>query len=536
MPGLRHYYLLAPIAAKGSKIATFTYHSSQELAVGSLVKATLRGQPGTAVVMRVETKPRFATKPIDQILPLPPLPTQLVQLAGWLADYYVAPLGRVWQTLLPPSIYSQRGTPTPRAEKSAPLPGKVKLTPAQVQAVAAITGGGSHLPYLLYGVTGSGKTQVYIELAKQHLKAGRSSIVMVPEIALTPQLTQMLAAEFGNRVILTHSGLTPAARRQVWQTALTTREPLVVVGPRSALFLPLKQIGLIVIDEAHDSSYKQDQSPRYHALATADQLAKLHHAQLVLGTATPAVTHLWLAEQDKLQLIELAEPIFKTQRQPTIVVDLKDKGQLGESWLISRPLLTQLQSTIKRRKQSLLFLNRRGSARAILCKKCGWLAECPNCQIPLTWHADRGRLICHWCGYQGSAPAACPSCGNLEVSFIGSGTQKLEAELTKLLPDARLARLDRDSFDARTINQLYQDLAKGKIDILVGTQMITKGLDLPGVETIGIILADTMLYLPDYTATERTFQLLHQVAGRAGRRDNSVSNLVIQTYSPEHPV
>ncbi len=531
---MRFYYLVAVLAAGGSLRSNFTYHSFTKLAVGQLVRLGLGRRTSLGVVVGSSAKPSFVTKPIDEIIPLPPIPSHLVELALWMSDYYATPLARVWQTVLPsnPFVKNPRvGKPTlDPPEDETPI----KLVAQQTQAISQITKG-NQLSYLLYGATGSGKTQVYLELAKLGLNSGRSTIILVPEISLTPQTAVYFERQFPGQVITTHSALTPAQRRALWQDALATSQPKIVIGPRSALFMPVAKLAYIAIDEAHDPSYKQDQAPRYQTAAVAAQLARLGKAKLVLGSATPSVGDVFLAGAGRLAMIRMPNPIFKARRRPPVIVDLKDKRQLSTSPFISRPLLEVLRSTLASGKQSILFLNRRGSARLALCRHCGWVAICPNCQIPLTWHADRGQLECHWCGYGSPPPGVCPDCGHPHIRFIGGGTKRIEADIGQLLPTARLARLDRDSFDGRTINQLYKRLQNGQIDILIGTQMITKGLDLPGVETVGIILADSMLYLPDFTAAERTFHLLYQVSGRAGRRDNSLSNIVIQTFSPNHP-
>ncbi len=522
------------MAAGASKKARFTYHADEELKIGQTVSVSLGQRASIGVISSRSAAPDFPTKPINKVFPLPPLPLHLLKLADWLAGYYATALGRVWQTILPPSLYSLRAKPValPKAKLAPEL---VQLVPQQIAAVEAISNSPQAV-FLLYGATGSGKTQVYIELARQRLAANESVIMLVPEISLTPQLQQAFTQEFGNAVIVTHSGLTQPERRATWQAILTATEPRIVIGPRSALFAPLKKLGLIIIDESHDTSYKQDQSPRYHATPTAAQLAKITGAKLVLGTATPSVFDMYFASIGRIQLIEMPEPIFRAQRSRPIIVDLKDKSLLRASYLLSDPLVKQLRTTLASGKQSILFLNRRGSARALTCRACGWVAKCPNCQIPLTWHADQAKLVCHWCGYVATPPPVCPECGSLALRFLGSGTQRLETEVARLLPAAKIARLDQDSFDAKSITELYEQLKSGAIDILLGTQMITKGLDLPGVETIGIVLADTMLYLPDFSATERTFQLLFQVSGRAGRRDNVARNLIVQTYSPANPV
>lgn len=521
------------LAAKGSRLSTFTYYASTVIKIGSLVEISLGNRRSLGVVKKSTSKPNFKTKPVESVLGLKPLPQSQLKLADWLSEYYAAPLGRVWQSILPHASLKVK-TATPPAAKIPPKPAPLKLTASQTQAIAQITGGKAQ-NYLLFGATGSGKTQVYIELTKSAFKTGHSVIMLVPEISLTPQITGTFTANFGSQVLLTHSGLTAAKRRDVWRQSLNSKVPVVVIGPRSALFTPVPNPAYIIIDESHDSSYKQDQAPRYSTQAAAAQLAKLTKAKLVMGTATPPVADMFLAKNHRLKLVKMPKPIFVADSKPPVVIDLKDKNNLKHSYLLSEPLIEILTQTLGRNKQSLLFLNRRGSARLVLCNDCGWNAICPDCQIPLTWHADNGRLVCHWCNYSSQVPASCPDCSSLNIRYIGSGTKHLEAEVAKLFPAARLERLDRDSFNPKTIPKLYRQLAKGHVDILLGTQMITKGLDLPGVETVGVVLADNALYVPDFSAAERAFQLLYQVSGRAGRRQGGIRNSIIQTYSPLHP-
>ncbi len=531
----REYYLVAPLAAGGSKTDTFTYHADARLQVGQIVQVTLGPRTGHGVVMGKTAKPTFATKAINELAPLPPLPKHLVELAKWISWHYVTPLGRVWQTMLPSSLYLKRDKPIESESMAAPQPPHVKLTDQQQAAIEQITKV-DQSRFLLYGATGSGKTLVYIELAQRALGADRSTILLVPEISLTPQLATELTKYFGSNIVLTHSGLTLAERRVAWQRVLRAEEPLVILGPRSALFMPVPKPGLIVLDEAHDSSYKQDQAPRYMATTVSTELDRLTGANLVLGTATPSVADLFAATKHALRVVRMPQPVHKIAKTKPQIVDLRQRELLTTSPLLSNPLIDAIKSSIDKGKQAIIFLNRRGNARSLLCTNCDFIAKCPNCQIPLTWHADEGKLRCHWCGHIESPPATCPLCGHMELKFVGSGTKRLEQEIARLFPKARLLRLDRDSLDPKTLPALYADLASGKFDILLGTQMITKGLDLPGVETIGIAMADTMLFLPDWSASERTWQLLYQVSGRAGRRAGSSANVVIQTYSPDHPI
>jgi primosomal protein N' (replication factor Y) (superfamily II helicase) len=529
----RHYIEVVTLAAGGGDKSLFTYHADYALPIGQLVKVPLGRRQSLGVVTAKVKQPAFSTKLVAEISELPSLPEHLIKLAEWISQYYVTPLAKVYQALLPAAPWLKRPpkkTATINQIKTQPV--KVTLQPQQTAALATISARSGS--YLLHGATGSGKTRVYIELAKRAIAAGQSAILLVPEISLTPQLSQLLLAEFGKQVVLAHSGMTPANRRKAWQAVLNSQEPQIIIGPRSALFMPVQKLGLIVIDECHETSYKQEQAPRYHAIPTASRLRQLSGATLVLGSATPGANEIFLCQIGKLTKIVMPHPVHKANRQTPQIVDLHDKAQL-HSHLISRDLLKQLRQTLDEGKQSLVFINRRGSARLLRCGNCDWVATCPNCQIPLTFHGDKGQLICHWCDYKQVPPAECPSCGSLELVYLGMGTKRAEQEISSLLPKATISRLDRDSFDPRTIETLFNTLKSGEVDVLIGTQMITKGLDLPNVESVGVMLADTMLYMPDFTASERAFQLLYQVTGRAGRRAGSQSRTVIQTYSPRHP-
>ena len=390
---------------------------------------------------------------------------------------------------------------------------------------------------LLQGVTGSGKTRIYLELAAEAVAAGKSVIILVPEITLTPQIVGQFETAFGGRVISTHSKLTEAERHRIWQQAAEASAagiPAIVVGPRSCLFLPLHDIGLIVVDEAHETSYKQEQHPRYNAVATAARLGQITGAKVILGSATPGLNELYLAEQQKIEHIIMNNRANDITLSQAIIIDLREKELLKSSKFIAQPLIDAIEETLSDGRQSLLYLNRRGSASSQVCGDCGAVTTCPNCLLPLTFHADLMRLICHHCNFRQANAAVCPQCNGANLKLLGGGTKRIEAEVEQLWPEARIARLDRDSATLTHIKAVYKGLRDGSIDIVIGTQMIAKGLDLPAIDTVGIVSADTMLHLPDYTAAERTYDLLSQVSGRAGRGDRA-GRIFIQTYTPDHP-
>jgi primosomal protein N' (replication factor Y) len=437
------------------------------------------------------------------------------------------------------------GPTSDQAVRPAPV-----LTPAQAAAWKAIEDALTRrdpTPFLLHGVTGSGKTEVYLRAVAWCLRHGRSAIILVPEIGLAAQVVGRFRGRFPGKVGVLHSALPDAERYESWQAVASGEYP-VVVGPRSALFAPVRDLGLIVLDEEHDGAYKQDADPRYHARALAERLAAQHGAVVILGSATPAVETFWrtepeVAEARRLELPSRVGPDLGeraagqdrgTLALPEVeVVDMRLELHRGNTSLFSERLQELLAGTLAAREQAILFLNRRGLATVVLCRTCGRALICPFCDVPLVYHRDRDRLICHRCNYREQAPPACLTCGG-GLDYFGAGTQRVEEEVRRLLPGARVLRWDQDSVkQAGGHERLLRRVERREVDVVVGTQMVAKGLDLPLVTAIGVIHADTMLHLPDFRAGERTFQLLTQVAGRAGRRAPG-SRVVVQSYTPEH--
>lgn len=511
-----------------------TYSSPDKLAVGTVVKAPLQNSRALGVIVASTEKPPFSTKPLEAV-PVQPLPKPLLLLGKWLLGYYPASVGAITQLLLPPNLsknsLAENGSPEATPPNTAALP---PLTIEQTAAMQQITRPGT---YLLHGKTGSGKTRVYIELVLKNLERGQSSIILTPEIGLTSQLADNFKAVFGERVKVIHSSLSPAERQKQWLRILGTKEPLVVIGARSALFSPLKHIGLIVLDEAHEAAYKQEQAPRYHASRAAAYLSKLYKARLVLGSATPSVSDYFMAEQKATPIIRLNELAQDSKHTATevVVIDRKNNELFSRSTFLSLPLINAIEGALERREQSLLYLNRRGTARLVLCENCGWQATCPHCDVPLTYHGDHHVLRCHSCSHHQKAPTACPSCGHPNIIYKTAGTKAIVSEVQRLFPSARIARFDTDNTKAERFEQHYDAIKRGDVDILIGTQLLAKGLDLPRLSTLGVILADTSLYMPDFSAEERTYQLISQVLGRVGR-GHVAGRAIIQTYHPDHPV
>jgi len=397
--------------------------------------------------------------------------------------------------------------------------------------------------FLLFGVTGSGKTEIYQRALAQVIAAGKRGICLIPEIALTQQTVERFANRFPGRVAVLHSGLSLGEQFDEWQWIREGNSD-VIIGPRSALFAPLPDLGLIIIDEEHEWTYKQeDKSPRYHARDVAIQLAQLSGAVVILGSATPDIGSFYKAQQGQYQLVELKEritPRLNTRRPgwsalPEVnVVDLREELKAGNTGLFSRSLLSAMKDALAEREQIILFLNRRGTATFVRCRNCGFVFRCPRCSVALTYHSVEKRLICHRCRYSIPVPQSCPRCSRRNLGFLGIGTQRVEEEVKHLFPEAKVLRWDRDVITSRYAHEeLLKDFRDHKADVLVGTQMIAKGLDLPQVTLAGVINADTGLNLPDFRSGERTFQLLCQVAGRAGRGVKA-GKVIIQTYSPDN--
>jgi primosomal protein N' (replication factor Y) len=403
-----------------------------------------------------------------------------------------------------------------------------------VDAVSAKVDARQHETFLLHGITGSGKTEVYLRILEEVRARGRAGIVLVPEISLTPQTVGRFASRFPDVAVL-HSGLTDAERGRQWQRLLQGRSRI-VVGARSALFAPVKDLGLIVIDEEHETSFKQDSTPRYHARAMAIERGKIEDAVVVLGSATPTLESIGKARRGVYELLTLPSRAGSGTIPKIIVEDLRKEPPSAqrEGVVMSRTLLVLMKERLNARDQVLLFLNRRGYSPVLHCPSCGEVVKCRHCSVSMTWHVRRGRLVCHWCCNELRRPESCPTCQHAGMHELGVGTERLEASVRHHFPDAVVARMDADTMAERGAHErVLSAFRKKHIDVLIGTQMIAKGLDFPDVTLVGVVSADTGLFVPDYRAAERTFQLLSQVAGRAGRAEKP-GTVVFQTYSPDN--
>ena len=520
------YYLIAPAKTFHSSDNLLTYSSETPLKIGQIVEIPLGRQSTIGIVVKNTTQPDFDTKSITKIIYEQPLPKKLVDALFWLSSYYRCPLSTVIQAALPRGITKNRRGKLPEAPNITPIDNP--LNPAQRAAIRAIEENPANT-ILLHGITGSGKTNIYIELCARTLAKNQSVILLVPEIALTSQLVRNFQQHFKN-ITLLHSNLTESLRHQLWEKILTDNQPQVIIGPRSALFAPVQNLGLIIIDEAHEPAYHQEQNPKYSASLLAGKLAKT-----VLGTATPLISDYYLCKSHNA-VVEINQLAIESDKRTSIsIIDLKDHSDFTKSRILSNQLIESIKASLANHTQSMLFHNRRGTAPMTICDKCGWQALCPNCFLPLVLHADAFQMRCHTCARNFPVPTACPECKNASIHHKGFGTKLIEDELHRLFPSAKIARFDMDTDDDLKLTKIYDEVYRGDYDIIVGTQMIAKGFDFPRLTTLGIVQADAGLSLPDFSSEERTFQLITQVIGRA-KRGHQNSNIFIQSFQPDHPI
>ena len=533
------FYEVIPgkVFGKGSIL---TYSSDVSLLPGQIVQVPLGRGAAVGVVCKKVAQPDFATKSITKVLYSTPLPAHLVATARFVADYYQAPLASTLSLILPKGVEKKRRKTeqmfgdSEKTEHTTGTP-KIPLNMAQKNALQALYEAPGATK-LLHGVTGSGKTNIYLKMAKNALSEQKSTILLVPEIALTSQLVRVFGEYFGGSVVLIHSGQTEAERHLVFNSLLEADEPKIVIGPRSALFAPLKDLGLIIIDEEHESTYYQENTPKYSAVRVASFMAKHLSIGLILGSATPTVEDYYLAKRQD-SLVVLTEKAKATAIKPDIkIVDFRARDNFNKNRYFSNGLIAAIRRNLDKGQQTLIFHNRRGSAPLTICENCGEEMVCPSCYLPLTLHSDAYELVCHTCGYSEKVPSSCPKCGALGLVHKGFGTKLLENELKMLFPKARVQRFDADNKKNEGLDALYTEVREGEVDILVGTQAVAKGLDLPRLATVGVAQADAGLNMPDYMAEEKTFQLLTQVIGRVGRGHTEVAEVYVQTFRPDSPV
>ncbi len=567
---------------------------AERVAVGQLVTVPFRSSRVAGVVRSLYSgEPGPGTREVEALRhPDPVLTPALLELAEWMSDRYLCYLAQALRAMIPAAVRRERGArpqamwyravgvrrgrPSVKQEvyeyiaqhqvmdrrtvldafpnagpalralvaeealevlmrapiTASPHEGAHLLTHHQSDALTALLRTPGR-PWLLEGVTGSGKTEVYLALIAEALAAERQSLVLLPEISLTPQIVTRFRARFGQEVAVWHSGLSQSERRSTWD-AVRLGEVSVVVGARSAVFLPFPHLGVIVLDEEHEPSYKQEEHPRYHAREVALWRGQKEGATVVLGSATPSIESRHAAETGKIGYRRLPERVLGRSLPSVALVDMRQELQDGHRDIFSRKLQHALAQTLGRQEQVILFLNRRGFSTFVLCRACGQALQCPDCSVSLTYHQAQSRLNCHYCLRDFPVPSHCPECGSEKIRYFGAGTERVVAEVERLFPAARIVRADRDTLTRpQDYADLYHRFYRGDADVLVGTQMIAKGMDFPGVSLVGVVAADTALHLPDYRSAERTFQLLVQAGGRSGR-GQIPGQVIIQTYNPDH--
>lgn len=564
--------------------------------VGSRVRVPLGASEAIGIVVRIAegaSSSRILKAIIGTVDSVPVLGPEMIELAQWMADYYVCYLPQAIRAMIPRGVrrgvapateWHFRVAGTRRGRSSAkqrlwewlaenpqatiqdardligdkagatlrslvaegvvisehydgarPVQFNQRKHPLNLDQSAAVREilSGSRDRWLLEGVTGSGKTEVYLEIIEQVLRDGGQALVLIPEIALTPQTLQRFSDRFPHGVYAWHSGLTDRQRVRIW---FNIRQPMpaVVIAARSGVFLPFSRLRLVVLDEEHETTYKQEEHPSYHARDVALWRAERVGAAVIVGSATPSIESGWAARQGQFGWIRLPSRVLDRKLPEVQIVDMRAELEGGNRGIFSDALGEAISEALGHGHQALLFLNRRGFSTFILCRSCGQTVDCPHCAVTLTYHQDHNRLLCHYCDYTGSVPAMCPTCQSQKIRHFGAGTERVVAEVQKRWPEARVVRADRDSLKTRdSYEKLYQTFLGRGADILVGTQMIAKGMDFPHVSVVGIVAADMSLHFPDFRSGERTFQLLVQAGGRAGRGEVP-GHVVVQTYNPEH--
>ncbi|MDA3850152.1 MAG: primosomal protein N' [Spirochaetaceae bacterium] len=510
---------------------SFTYSFTDEKpSIGMRAEAQLKNRKLTGLIISVgqQAPHGYKAKALLRLVDKEALfQEDSLDLARWLSDFYLCSLGEALFTMLPGGRV-EKEIPAMDLDNSMDRVKNLELTEEQNLALKSISADPQGFWYL-QGVTGSGKTEVYLLLAEQVLKQNKSVIYMVPEISLTHQLIDPVKKRFPKRVAVMHSHLTPSQRLKEWRRILSGEADF-IIGARSAVFAPVKSLGLIILDEEHESSYKAGSTPRYHGRQVAMYRASQSKALFIMGSATPSLEAWYSIKQGKIQAIQMSQRAAGGKLPTIKLVDMT-----REEGIFSELLIKEINLTISQGKQVVLFLNRRGFSYHFHCRSCGYELTCHQCSVGLTFHKERSAMICHYCGYQRPVPPKCPSCNSFDVGYSGFGTEQIEHEMERLFPKVSLLRLDRDIASKKgETKRILKAFKEGESQVLLGTQMVAKGLNFPGVKLVGIILADTTLNLPDFRSPERTFNLVTQVAGRAGRySDDGV--VILQTFRPQSP-
>lgn len=509
---------------------TYRVEAHEELSIGQrcIVPFGRREMVGAVIELLDDVESSdYEVKSVKRSIDKKPLFGETeIALANWMSRFYLCSPGQALFTMLP-SGRREKGVGSVVASGEEAWIEESLLSTAQSEAIASINSSQDRLHYL-YGITGSGKSEVYFRIAQRVISQGQQVIYLVPEITLTHQLAIQVEARFSDRVAILHSALTASQRLAEWRRILNN-EVDIVIGARSAIFAPCRRLGLIIIDEEHENSYKAGDTPRYHARQVAQKRASDQQAILLLGSATPSLEAYHMMEEGVLVRHNLPKRVAGG-REPTIQV----VSMLQEQQILSQPLLQEIEGVLSRQRQVILFLNRRGFSYFFHCKSCGYEMSCPHCSVSLTYHKLPNRMVCHYCGYRQAPITVCPACSSLDVGYAGFGTEMIEQEVRRAFPQANIARLDTDAAQERqAVPQILEKFRQGEIDLLLGTQMVAKGLNFPLVELVGVVNADSALNLPDFRAQERSFALIVQVSGRAGRY-NDKGRVIVQTYRPEN--
>ncbi len=520
-----------------NNILTYEIPKSMKIEIGQSVLIPMRKQIKTGIVWETHNnKPIFKTLPIKEILnPIPLLNNSQIKLIKWVKNYYFCPLHKILKLFIPKRILENK----PFKKQAKPFEQKnntktiKKLTKDQEKAINQIQKSLKN-KFLIHGVTGSGKTEIYTNLAKKYIQKNKQVLILVPEISLTPQTIEYFENSLEIKASVIHSKISEGEKYQTWENIFQNKSKL-IIGSRSAIFAPFQELSLIIIDEEHELSYKQESSPRYKIHSIIDKLQEINpKIKAVYGSATPSIE---ITEQLQKNTIKLTKRIGDFSMPEVHIIDLREEFKKQNKSIFSELLHKDLENILNSKQQAILFLNRRGSASSVVCRDCGFTSKCNECDIPLTFHLKTYKnpsLICHHCGKIFPHPSSCPFCKGLNIKFLGIGTQKIEEETKKLFPNAKILRADKDTTSKKQdFKNIYKDFKAHKADILIGTQMIAKGLHLPKVNLVGVILADIGLNIPDFRSTEKNFQLMTQVTGRSGRSGNN-GKVIIQTYNPEN--
>ncbi len=537
--GTKYYEVALPL-----KLKSLTYSSSLDLQPGESVFVPLRNQQKPAVVLKqLKQKPNFETKAISgKDIEREPLSSARIKWLCWMADYYQHSLGAVISLSFPPrpkpskratrhKVTSEDKSPVLSPPERAEIP---PLTEEQKKSFQEIRQHNGFRVHLLHGVTGSGKTEIFFRLIEPALRAGKSALILVPEIALTPQHIKRFSARFPGQIACFHSGLSPKEKHLQW-TSLLKKDKKILIGPRSALFCPLPALSWIIVDEEHATHFKQEEKLKYQGRDSAVYLARCLDIPIVLASATPSLESWHNAHTGKYIYHSLKKPVFPLAQKQITIVDMKKETNTDLPHWLSKTLYSAIEQSLKNKEQSALFLNRRGDSAFVFCSACAYSFSCANCDISLTQHQS-SHLLCHYCGFRREKPSTCPKCQKGHILSFGVGTATLQKELEQLFPSACIRRADRDEIKSyKQWSEMLNQIENKEIDILIGTQMIAKGLDFPHLNLVGLILADQGLNWPDFRAGEKSFQLILQMAGRAGRRKKP-SEVILQSYNLSHPV